>query len=76
MKVNVKDLTVSVTYRVGLGDVKMPHKVYKELIKAQEKGDDITMDGNTKYIEAYDWLSDNIKERDCMDWSVEIEEIN
>lgn len=74
---NVKDLTVKVTYRVGLGDVEMPKKVHEQLIKASEKGDEIEMGGIiSKYPDAYAWLSDNIRERDCMEWSAEIEDVS
>ncbi len=71
----VESLTVTVTYKAGLGNVKMPKKVYEELVKAAEKGDEIEMGGISKYPDAYEWLTDNIKERDCMDWSAEIEDI-
>jgi len=72
----VKDLTVEVKYRVGLGDVEMPQKVYDQLIEATENGDVIDPSGMLKYPEASEWLSDNIRERDCMDWECEIEEIS
>jgi hypothetical protein len=74
--VTIKDLTVKVTYRVGLGEVEMPEKVHQQLLKASEKGDEIEMGGISKYPDAYEWLSDNIRERDCMDWSAEIEEVS
>jgi hypothetical protein len=73
-KMIVKDLTVKVSYRVGYGGVEMPQKVYDQLVEAQENGDEIEMGGISKYPDAYEWLSDNIKERDCMDWSAEIDE--
>lgn len=74
--VTIKDLTVKVTYRVGLGEVEMPEKVHQQLLEASEKGDEIEMGGISKYPDAYEWLSDNIRERDCMDWSVEIEDVS
>jgi hypothetical protein len=75
--VTIKDLTVKVTYRVGLGDVEMPKNVHEQLIQASENGDEIEMGGvNSKYSDAYEWLSINILERDCMDWSAEIEEVS
>lgn len=70
----VKDLTVKVSYRVSYGDVKMPKDVFNQLIKAQEHGDEIEMGGISKYPEAYEWLSNNIEERDCIDWSAEIDD--
>lgn len=63
----VKDLTVKVSYRVGYDGVEMPQKVYDQLIKAQENGYEIQMGGISKYPDAFQWLSDNIKEGDCMD---------
>jgi hypothetical protein len=74
--VTIKDLTVKVTYRVGLGEVEMPEKVHQQLLEASENGDEIEMGGISKYPDAYEWLSDNIRERDCMDWSAEIEEVS
>lgn len=73
---NIKDLTVKVTYEVGLGDLEMPIEVYNQIIKADEKGDKIeTMSGNRKYEEAAEWLSQNIQERYCMEWKAEVIEI-
>jgi hypothetical protein len=74
--VTIKDLTVKVTYRVGLGEVEMPEKVHQQLLEASENGDEIEMGGISKYPDAYEWLSDNIRERDCMDWSAEIEDVS
>ena len=74
--VTIKDLTVKVTYRVGLGEVEMPEKVHQQLLEASENGDEIEMCGISKYPDAYEWLSDNIRERDCMDWEAEIEEMS
>ena len=33
---NIKDLTIKVTYRVGLGNVEVPDEVYNELAKAYD----------------------------------------
>jgi hypothetical protein len=74
--VKIKDLTVKVTYRVGLGEVEMPEEVHQQLLEASQNGDEIEMGGISKYPDAYEWLSDNIRERDCMDWSAEIEEVS
>lgn len=73
---NIKDLTVKVTYEVGLGDLKMPIEVYNQIMEADENGDEIgTMSRNRKYEEAAEWLSQNIQERDCMEWKAEVVEI-
>ena len=71
----VKDLTVKVTYEVGLGDVSIPKIVYNELIEAIENGDDIEMN-SMKYPAAEVWVSENIRERDCCEWKAEITELN
>lgn len=70
----IKDLTVQVTYTVGLGDVEMPEDVYNEIIEADKKGVhfDMTFDKN---VIASSWLVDNINEADCMEWKAEILEI-
>ena len=70
----VKDLKLKVSYRVGYGGVEMPREVYDQLVEAQENGDEIEMGGISKYPDAFEWLSNNIKERDCMDWSAEIDD--
>lgn len=72
--ITIKDLTVSITYRVGLGDVDVPDRVYKELINIYENGGE-THDEDFKNSEATEWLMNNIRQKDCMDWSAEIEEL-
>jgi len=71
----VKNLSVTVTYKVGLGNVEMPENVYKQIVEAAEKGDEIEGTG-LKYTDAAEWLSSNIKERDCFDWNTEIDEVS
>lgn len=72
---NVKKIEVTVTYKVGLGNVKMPEKVYKQIVEAAENGNDIEGDG-LKYSDAAEWLTSNVKERDCFEWKTEIDEIS
>lgn len=74
--ITVKDLTVKVTYRVGLGDVEMPQEVYDQINEAADNGDEITISGMSEYPKALQWLSDNIHEGDCMDWIAEIEDVS
>lgn len=69
--VKVEDLWVKVTYEVKLGDLEIPKDVYDEIIGAGEKGKDIEMN-SLEYSNAEGWLSQNIQERDCMDWKCEI----
>jgi hypothetical protein len=74
MKVN--DLWVKVTYEVRLGDLEMPQDVFDEINQAIEDCRDIdTMSGLDRYPQASEWLTENIQERDCMEWKVEIVEI-
>lgn len=58
----VKDfiVRVKVTYRVGLGDVEMPQKVYDQILEAEENGDVIDISDPRKYADAVDWLNDNL----------------
>ena len=59
----IKDLTIKVTYRVGLSDVEVPDKVYDELAKAYDELEN-----------ANEWLLDNIRQEDAMDWEFEIDD--
>ncbi|MFE2861002.1 hypothetical protein [Sphingobacterium multivorum] len=70
----IKDITVSVTYRVGLGGITLPKKVLDQLNEAADKGHDIDMSDH-RYPLAADWLNNTIREGDCMDWKCEIEEL-
>ena len=72
----VKNLSVTVTYKVALGDVEMPEKVYAQIVDAAEKGREIEGTGGKHYSDASEWLSSNIKERDCFEWSTEIDEVS
>ena len=71
----IKELNVKVTYKVGLGDIKVPNKVFKQLNEIAEKGREIDGMG-MDYPEASEWLRDNIRERDCCDLNYEIEELS
>ena len=46
----IKDLTIKVTYRVGLSDVEVPDKVYDELAKANDNSSRYLSDGYKKVI--------------------------
>ncbi|ROI05473.1 hypothetical protein EGI16_03545 [Chryseobacterium sp. G0240] len=74
----IKKISVTVTYSVGLGEIKAPQNVIDELMKAYDNDDKLdAIDTKTiqNYSNAIDWLSDNIKERDCYDHSVEITDL-
>ena len=67
---NIRGLSVKVTYRVGLGELKVSDEVFKQLREIADNG--IELDGTSeKYTEANDWLHDNIREADC--WNIEYE---
>ena len=67
----VRHLTITVKYIVGYGDVTMPKNVHKELEQACEKMDAIDMQSQ-KYPNAAEWLNNNVRERDCMEWEAEV----
>jgi hypothetical protein len=73
----ITDLWVKITYEVRLSNLEMPQEVFDEITKANEQCRDIdTMSGfNDDYPNASEWLTDNIEERDCMEWKAEIIEI-
>lgn len=74
--VKIEDLWVKVTYEVRLGDLEMTQEVFDEITKANNECRDIdTMSGVDRYPNASEWLTENITERDCMEWKAEIIEI-
>ena len=70
---NAYDLTIKVTYRVGLSDVEVPDKVYDELAKAYDEGGYVP-EGDDELENANEWLLDNIRQEDAMDWEFEIDD--
>ena len=72
----IKNLTVKMTYRVGLGNVEVPDDVDDSLAKCYDEGGDVPMpnESDEYSAEASEWLSDNIREADAMDWEYEIED--
>lgn len=64
----IKDLTITVTYTVGLGNVEVPEEVYDDLIKHYDNNVWEVPEDSV----AAEWLADNIKEKDAMSWSYEI----
>lgn len=74
----IEKLTITITYTVGLGDIKVPDNVYEELMEAYDNNDTIDPDlikTLKSYSNANDWIIDNIKERDCYNWECEIDNI-
>lgn len=71
----IKDLTVKVTYRVRLENVEVSDKVYDELSQCYDEGREVFPNGITDEESfAFEWLSDNIREDDAMEWRYDIEE--
>lgn len=74
--VKLSDLSIKVTYRVGLGDIEIPKKVYEQLLMAYSDSESIDATMMKKnQVEAGEWLHQNIKEGDCNEWIAEIEDI-
>ena len=75
---NIENLTVEVTYSVGFGGVKVSNRVMKGLEKIQDRyggkiRDNVGTACQDKDIsEAFEWLSSNISEKDCYEWSYEL----
>lgn len=67
----IKDITVTVKYTVGYGNVEVPDEVYEQLMNNQEIDN---IDDETQSA-AMEWLGENMKEEDAMDWSYEIYDI-
>lgn len=68
----INNLTVTVTYTVGLGNIKVPKEVYDDLIKHYDNESWEVPEDSI----AAEWLADNIKEKDAMDWGYEIDDLN
>ncbi|WP_418988095.1 hypothetical protein [Bacteroides heparinolyticus] len=72
----IKDLTVKVTYTVGLSDVEVPENVYGALMEYCDNGGKIFADAHAVANDiASEWILDNIHESDAMDWECEIDDI-
>ena len=69
----IKDLTVKVTYSVGLSDVKVPEEVAKQLEQMADYGFTICDSEIDKFPEAFEWCSENISEDDALYWEYEVE---
>ena len=72
----IKSLTVKMTYRVELVNVKVPDAVYDSLAKCYDGSGDVPnpYESDEDSAEASEWLSDNIREADALEWEYEIED--
>ena len=71
------DLTVTVTYTIGLG-INVPEKVAKQLEEIYNSGMTLTDEYYIlyrRYKEALEWLGNNIRERDCWYWEYTIDDL-
>ncbi|MFC2482326.1 MAG: hypothetical protein ACFNS7_05845 [Capnocytophaga granulosa] len=71
MKV-IKDLAVTVTYTVELGGVEVPDKVFEQLNNMAKYGISVGIEDSEKYEKAFEWLMNNIREDDAMEWEYEV----
>lgn len=67
----IKNLTVTVTYTVGLEDIEVPEEVYDDLIENYDNG---VWEAPEDSIAA-EWIANNIVEKDAMNWSYEIDDL-
>lgn len=72
---SIEELSVKVTYRVGLGNLKVSQKVYDQLNEIADSGSEVDGTG-MEYPEAVEWFRNNVKERDCCDIEYEITELS
>ena len=68
----IKDLAVTVTYTVELGGVEVPDKVFEQLNNMTKYGISVGIEDSEKYEKAFEWLMNNIREDDAMDWEYEV----
>lgn len=69
---NINNLTVTVTYTVGLGNIEVSKEVYDNLMEHYDNGSwEVPQDSI-----AAKWLENNIKEKDASNWSYEINDLS
>lgn len=75
----IKDITVRMTFRAGLGDVTVSDSVFRGLDKIADKGEisdiEANMSKDKDIIEAWEWLGSNIEIGDAFSWEYEIEDL-
>ncbi|SHE57871.1 hypothetical protein [Dysgonomonas macrotermitis] len=74
----IKELTVKMTFRVGLENVEVSDVVFNGLNKIEEQGnfsdDKMNISKDQEMLTAWDWLGRNIDSNDAMDTEYEIED--
>lgn len=78
----IKNLNIKVIYEVGLNRVEVEDEVYESLMKAYNDGGEIPgpdecchFNGKQELAPASEWIFENIKEKDAMDWEYEVVDI-
>lgn len=71
----INELTVTVTYTVGLSDIEVNEQVYDALNALADRGSTNCgrKDCDEQIETAFGWLEDNILESDAYDWSYEVD---
>lgn len=67
----IKNLTITVSYTVGLINIEVPEEVYDDLIKHYDNNVWEVPDDSI----AAEWLADNIEEKEAMSWNYEIDDL-
>lgn len=70
---NIAKLRVTVSYTVELTEIQVPDKVFDSLREIWEDGGEID-ELNEFHNAAQDWLADNVKEDDALEWTYEIDD--
>jgi hypothetical protein len=75
----VEGLTVEVTYRVSLGRLSVPNGVLQGLKKMCEPFSSalpcVNQHNDKNVSRAYEWLTDNVRERDAITLEYKVEEL-
>lgn len=58
----IKSISIDVRYSVQLEDIEVPDDVYEELQKAYDTDDSEDECYTCGYVNAFDWLRDNVSE--------------
>lgn len=67
------DLSVTVTYTVQLSDVDVPDAIFEILENNSEFSDS---DTDMSKSDTLEWLSENIKEGDALNWNYEVDDFS
>jgi hypothetical protein len=67
----IKDLTVTVTYTVSIGDVEVSDRISRQLNSIYDNGGWCSSYGSHN-ADGAEWLRENIEERDAYEWEYTI----